>query len=274
MRRMLGLLLLLWSTVSFAQLYFVRDNSGQIYTINTTTGAATSVATVAAITSSTIGATESPNPNVLFASTYTDLVSFNVDGTGATSLGPISGAGIAQTGAEALGFCNTANVLYGLINGNFFTINPATGARIVALAAPGDDVEGLACNHAANVLYGIGRTTGTLYSYAPATNTWTTVGSTGLSPTDPGLAYDPVTAVLYTIDGGTGNIYRINPATAASTLVGPTGLGGVGGGLAFTSAAAPAANVPVPTLGEYALVLLTLLVAGVAFGQFSARSWR
>lgn len=273
MRRLLGFALLLWSSVSFAQLYFVADNTGQFYTVNTTTGAATLVATIANVTSNTIGATESPNPNVLFASTYTDLVSFNVNGTGATALGPISGAGIAQTGAEALTYCNNANLLYGLINNNFFTINPVTGARIVALASPGADVEGLACNHAANVVYGLASGSGVLYSYAPGTNTWTTVGPTGLTPDSVGLAYDPNAAVLYSVDGSAGNIYRINPATAAATLVGSLGIGAVGGGLAFVSAAVAVAT-PVPTISDFALVLLGLLIAGVAFRQFRGRFGR
>ncbi len=268
MRKVLGCLLLLWSSVSFAQLYFVRDNTGQLYTVNTSTGAATLVAALPGFLSSTFGATESPNPGIMYASSFRNLVSFNVNGTGATTIGPISGAGITSTGAEALAFCNNANVLYGALNGAFFSINPATGARIAALASPpaNADVEGLACDHSANKVFGLVRSTGVLYSYSPGTNTWTLVGTSGVTSLDnnPGLAFDPANGVLYALDGASGNLYRIVPATAATTLVGSLGLGtGIGGGLGFVGAAAPPAPVPSDNLLALAMLALGLSACGL-----------
>ncbi len=273
MRRFLVYVLLLWSPVAFAQLFFVEDNTGQFYSVNTSTGAATLVATIAGITSNTIGATESPNPNVLFASSYQDLVSFNVNGTGATTLGTITGAGIGQNGAEGLTYCINANVLYGIINTNFFTINPATGARIVALASTTADVEGLACDHSANIVYGLASAAGAaLYRYVPGTNTWSLVGSTGLDTSGVGLAFDPAAGVLYAVDGNSGNIYRINPATAVATLVGSMGIGAVGGGLAFIPGAAPVVASGIPALSEW--VLAGLVVALGTLGIFAIRRRR
>ncbi|HQR10745.1 MAG TPA: hypothetical protein PLW68_05395 [Casimicrobiaceae bacterium] len=257
MKKLLLLMLVCWSGFASAQqLYFLQDNNGQFYTINTTTGAATLVATISAVTSNTIGLTESPTPGVLYGTTYTQLISFNVNGTGVTTIGPSS--------AEALGWCITANVLYGAINGNFFSINPTTGAQ-TPLTGPGADVEGLACDHPNNVLYGIVRNTGVLMRYTPGTDTWATVGNTGIAFLDPGLAMDVGAGVLYAVNATNGSIYSINPTTAAATLVGSMGIGNVGGGLAFTGGSAPVAapsGIPASSPASLAAMMLACVLLG------------
>ncbi len=264
MKKLLLIVLMFLSGIASAQqLYFLQDNNGQFYSVNTATGAATLIATIAAVTSNTIGLSESPNPNVLYGTTYTNLISFNTDGTGVTNIGP--------SAAESLGWCIPTNILYGAINGSFFSVNPATGAQS-ALTSPGADVEGLACDHPNNVLYGLVRTTGALMRYTPATDTWSLVGNTGLPSLDVGLAMDTVAHVLYAVDATNGSLYRIDPSTAAATLVGPMGIGNVGGGLAFTYVAAPAAPAGVPTLSPAALA--TLALALVLLGVYATRRRR
>ncbi len=254
----------------FAQtLYFLEDDTGRFYSLNTSTGAATQIGTISAVTSDTIGLTESPDPQVLYATTWTRLIHFNVDGSNVVDVGP--------SPAEGLAWCINTNVLYGALNGNFFSIDPATGVQTPLASPPTyeedpEDVEGLACIHSANQVYGVGRTSGNLVRYDAASNTWASIGATGVALIDPGLAYDPAANVLYMLDGGTGNLYRVNPATAVATLIGPTGLGDAGGGLAFTTARIlpPATtSTPIPMVGTWALAALLLGLLGA--GLFTLR---
>ena len=259
------LILVCVSGIASAQLYYLRDNTGQLYSLNTSTGAATLVATIAAVTSNTIGATESPTPGVLYGSTYQNLVSFRTDGTNVTVIGPINGG----SGAEGLAFCIPSGILYASINGTFFTVNPATGALVSNLAAPpgGADVEGLACDHTTNLVYGMSGFSGpkgNLYVYTPGTNTWALIGNAGVLFLENGLAFDTAKRVLYALGSQDGNLYSINPSTAAATLIGPTGLGPVGGGLAMIPAVGP-----IPTLSPAALAVL-LVVLGL-FGAYFVR---
>jgi hypothetical protein len=266
LRQLIAIATLLAATLASAQtLYYLRDNTGQFYTVNTSTAAPTLVATISAVTSNTIGFTESPTPGILFGTTWTQLISFNADGTNVQTIG--------SSNAEALGWCTQANVLYGSINGSFFSINPATGAQSPLASPPGgDDVEGLACDHANNVLYGVASGSGTLYRYTPGTESWATVGSTGLSPDSLGLAYDPGANVLYLLNGNTGDLYRVSPSTAAATLIGNLGLGAVGGGLAFAGASAPPASAqPVPTLSESLLFVLMAATLLLGLGALRRR---
>jgi hypothetical protein len=252
---------LCWSGLASAQLYFLRDDTGQLYSVSTATGAATLVGTVTAVTSDTIGLTESPNPGVLYGSTYQNLVSFNLTGGAATVIGALP-----HGGAEGLAWCIPANVLYGIINGAFYSINPATGGLVADLASPGPgaDAEGLACDHPHNVVYGLagdGGPMGNLYRYTPSSNTWVLVGNTGILFDLNGLAMDTNAGLLYAMGSQDGNLYRINPQTAATTVVGPTGLGpGVGGGMGFIYNANPV-NVSIPTLSTWTLAVLALFLA-------------
>jgi len=257
MRRIaVALLLLSTATVASAQLYFLRDNTGQLYSLSTSTGAATQVAIISAVTSNTIGATESPTPGLMYGSTYQNLVSFRTDGTNMHVIGPINGGG----GAEGLAFCIPSGILYASINGTFFTINPSTGALVTNLAAPlgGADVEGLACDHTHNIVYGMSGFSGPkgdLYRYTPGTDTWAFVGNAGVPFLENGLAYDTAKGVLYALGSQDGNLYSINPVTAAATVIGPTGLGPVGGGLAMFPVLAP---IPTLSLGALAGLLLAI----------------
>ena len=117
--------------------------------------------------------------------------------------------------------------------GQFFTVDPATGATLANLAAPGYDMEALAFDPNTGTVYGIGDNT-SLSAYDPVAGTWSVVGDTGLNWDSGGLAFDPNANVLYAVAfaQGTG-LYTINPATAVPTLVGNNLMGVVmRGGLA------------------------------------------
>jgi hypothetical protein len=207
-----------------AQLYFSRDDNSQLYRLDTTTAAATFVGTTGTF-SNTVGLTESNDPNILYGSTWTDLSRINISAGTHTIVGSISG------GAEGFAWDPTTSKLYGYINHDFFTLNPATAARTATLAGTPAEVEGIAWRN--GFIYGLGGSNSNLYRYSIAGNSWSVVGDTGLAGADfTGLAYDPANDVLYAKNAGIGNLYRINPTNAAATLIGNTGIP-EGGGLAF-----------------------------------------
>ena len=253
--------LLAFAQSAVAQLYFLQDGNGSYYRLDTTTGAATLVTTIPLVTSSTIGLTEGP-AGFMYATTWTNLISFHSDGTVPTTIGP--------SGAEGLAYCIPSGILYGSINGAFFTVNQTTGAQSALASPPGNaDVEGLACDHKNNVVYGLagnGGPKGNLYRYTPGTDSWALVGNTGVLFDLDGLAMDANAGVLYGLGVQDGNLYRINPLTAASSVVGPTGLGAVGGGLGFVPIAQ--AQVPVPTLSDAMMLLLAAALAAIAAFTF------
>lgn len=212
-------------------LYFSQDGNGNgLYRIDTATGAGTLVGDgVTGVTSSTIGLAYSATAGVLYGSRYQTLLEIQTDGSAAVDLGGI--------GNEALAYDDASGLLYGCLNGAFRTIDPADGTEAIDLADPGADVEGLAVDPATGDVYGITRgADSSLMKYDKVSNTWSTVGSTGMTMIDPGLAYHPARKMLYAVEATTASIYTIDPADATTTLVGAHGVeasGGGGGGLAF-----------------------------------------
>ncbi|MCH7725466.1 MAG: hypothetical protein IH991_03130, partial [Planctomycetes bacterium] len=158
------------------------------------------------------------------------------DGSGVNDIGVIDRAG--QDGAEGLAYDESRDVLYGAINGNFYTINQATAVASANLATPtaGADVEGIAWD-GADTIYGLvgfaGPNRGDLLAYNILANTWSFLFDTGIDFNLPGLAYDISAGVLYAIGSQDPNLYRIDPGLGTTTLVGDTGLSPTGGGLAF-----------------------------------------
>lgn len=210
-------------------LYFSQDDNGNgLFRINTSTGAGTLVGNgISGVTSNTVGLAYNTATGVLYGSRWATLLEIQVDGSAAVDLGGV--------GNEALAYDDDAGILYGCLNGDFRTINPADGTVAIALTDPGQDVEGLAVDPATGDVYGLAPgTPASLMKYDKVSNTWSTVGSTGMEMDDPGLAYHPVRKLLYALDANSASIYTIDPADATTTLVGPHGISGVGGGgLAF-----------------------------------------
>lgn len=233
-------------------LYFSQDdNSSGLYTLDTTTGAATSVG-ASGVTSSTVGLAPGHLPGILLGSTWSDIAHIQDDGSGVVVLS-------GSVGAEGLAYDAVNDIFYGAINGNFFTIDPDTGLQIASLAGPGADIEGLAVDPATGLVYGTGNTTNLLV-YNPGTASWSTVGDTGINWYLGGLAFDPGSNVLYVCGTNSGdNLYRLDPSTAAATLIGPTGLSPTEGGLAFTGGQLfiPA----IPDLGLSGIIVLVALLS-------------
>lgn len=238
--------LILAAQAAQAQLYFSRDSFSEVYRLDTTNAAATLVATTGTF-GTTVGLTETNNPNILLGSTWTDLTRINISAGTHTIVGSISG------GAEGLAWDPTTSTLYGYINTNFFTLNPATAAHTATLASTPVEVEGIAWRN--GFVYGLGGTTSDLYRYSIVADAWSLVGDTGLPlPDSTGLAYDPINDVFYTKSEGSGNLYRIDPLSASATLIGDTGILN-GGGLAFV-------QIPEPSSWCLGLAAFWLLFTG------------
>jgi hypothetical protein len=218
-------------------LYFNRDGSPTLYTLNTSTGQATSIG-ASGVTSNTTGLTETGNSSLLLGGAPFGLLRVNADGSGATVIN-------ASPVAEGLAYDPTTNIAYSWWQDTGFdSLNPVTGNKIADLPGPPDsaDIEGLAyLNGSIYGLAGFGGPRGNLYRYNIAGNSWSFVGFTGIQFNETGLAADPQINTLYAIGSQDGNLYRLNPSTAAAQVIGPTGLPAVGGGLAFIVA------VPEPT---------------------------
>lgn len=245
------------------QLFFSEDSNGTgLYTLDTNTAAATNVGD-SGVTSSTVGLSPSGTTGTLFGTAFADLLEIPTDGSGATVIG--------GDGQEGLAYDPVSGTLYGAINGAFTTVDPATGLDQTTLAAPGADVEGIAWGNGG--VYGIAGNDSNLYFYDPGTDSWSTVGATGVTWDDAGLAFDPGTNTLYAKGDQDSNLYSIDPATASSTLIGDTGIA-EGGGLAFTglgTAPPPAPPTTIPVMGGFATMLLAALLALIGFAVIRVR---
>ena len=127
-------------------LYFSQDgNANGLYTLDTSTGAPTFVGATG-VNASTVGLTPSASDSLLYGSRPFALLHISADGSGSVGFGAV--------GAEGLAYDADNDVLYGVLNGSFFTMDTATGANTGGLAAPGTDVEGLAWDRAGSI-YGL-----------------------------------------------------------------------------------------------------------------------
>ncbi|MCB1749066.1 MAG: PEP-CTERM sorting domain-containing protein [Gammaproteobacteria bacterium] len=234
-------------TASAAQatLYFSQDsNANGLYAIDTLTAAATHLG-ASGVGGSTVGLSPSGNPNVLFGTSFTQLLHINVDGSGATAVGSVNAEGLAYDGATG--------TLYGQLNNNFFTVDPNTGAHLTNLASAIGDPDGLTFGRGG--VFGVADSTDSLVFYNVGLDNWTTVGALGVAINDPGLAYDALNDILYAM-GSAGDLFAVDPDSGQATLIGNTGLVGAGG-LAFVSAGGA---VPEPG----ALALCAFGLAGFA----------
>ncbi|HNU50224.1 MAG TPA: hypothetical protein PKJ98_04820 [Verrucomicrobiota bacterium] len=221
---------------AFAQrLYYSRDydTSGGLYTLSTTTGAATWVG-LSGVYSATVGLSESATGGVLYGTDPFGILHVNADGSGATK--------VSDTVSEGLAYDPSSGLLYSWWQDTGFqALNPYSGSVLATLADPGADVEGLAYGRGSVFgLAGWSGPRGNLYQYNISGDSWTLVGYTGVDFNETGLAYDPVADVLYAIGSQDSYLYAIDPDTALATIIGSTGLSPAGGGLAFVPVPEPA----------------------------------
>jgi len=230
------------ATAVDADLYLANalpDGTSQLHTLDTTSGLPTYVGEFEGTISSLA---PSDSADLLYGSIWQSV--------GLTHIGPQSATSTVVGGvySEGMAFDHTTGKLYGAFDGNLRELGPADGSVIKNLPSANADVEGLAYGN--GVVYGLngtgsgGGNPGELLAYDIASQSWSTIGQTGLTSADEvGLAFDPESEMLFLKDGNDTNLYKVDPATAEKTLVGDTGLSGASG-MAFLDSPKP---VPDPS---------------------------
>lgn len=233
---------------------FTGYSSSQLLTVNTTTGAGTSVGTMGS--GIVAGLAFDRNSGTLYGANVTtdELVIINTT-TGAQS--SVGALGIDTVGA--LAFDPNTNVLYGVDNAtqNLLVINTTTGAASSVGAMGSSNVAGLAFDPNSDTLYGTDIQLDVLVTINTSTAAASTVGSLGFEFVA-GLTYDPDTNTLFGVDKSVGSIVTINTTTGAATTLGSYGA-------TFEQFEALAfESQPVPEPSTFVLVALGLLSLGMA----------
>jgi hypothetical protein len=206
------------------------SRDGELFRIDTTTGAGTLVAAMAANSTEiefnrATGRAWSQQRDGTFT-----ITEFNIL-TGALIGGPV-GTGAAFNGLEFVG-----SALYGtaITSGGgpstLRTLDPVTGISNVIGPTGVNQISGIAYRTAgAGAMFGIAGGAGApavLYRLNLSTGAATAVGTTSITAGSLAFAGGVLYAGGDATDGG--NLYMINQVTGASTLVGPTGFDSVTG---------------------------------------------
>jgi hypothetical protein len=220
-----------------ARLIGASSDTGGIYEINTTTGAATLLSNADAPLSlvglAQIGGT-------FYVSDVVDVNGFSVRelniSTGATTF--VSDQA-GSSNWHGLAANRSAGLLYAIdldLGDVLRTLDPSTGT-VTNVGSTGIIGAGLAYDNVAGILYAVDNSGSNLNLYTVNTSTGASalIGATGLVPGPIGLAFDEDTNALYmTSDPGSSttgswNLYRLDTGTGVATLIGSTGVNGLDG---------------------------------------------
>ncbi len=229
----LGLPFLVTHAAHAGILYATDDNVDAFYTLNTTTGAATSIGSTGQDLSFS-GLAYDTSTRTMYVSDVTLESGWGL-GTIDLTTGAVTviGSHVITSDIHGLAYDPISNVLYGsdIDNCSLDTISRATGAATIVGVFGGEgpcDIRCLAFDVATDTIYGMDLTN--LYTINNTTGTATVVGPHGI----PfgwyiGCEIDSDTGIMYAAGAGSTNLYRINKATGAATVIGPTGLTTISG---------------------------------------------
>ncbi len=240
-----------------AALYGLSDGDA-LYTINSTTGAATFVASVPGVSLTGL--------SFLGGKLYaTDVFqSDNRFGTIDIATGAFTGINNQDGSANWHGLAGneSAGVLYTIDINDGNKLKSVTPAGMITTIGSGAGIDGrgMGYDDTHGILYATGD--GSLYTVDVGTGVTTLIGDMGISTGNIGLDYDEVAGVLYANDGqDTNSLYTVSVTTGAATLVGANGVQQING-LAWI-----ADGNPVPVPGALALVAIGLAALGLARRQ-------
>jgi hypothetical protein len=203
-------------------LYGSEDPFAGLYTVNTTTGQATSVANVTA----SGGLAFDPTAGVLymFNNPTHSLIRFNPT----TSSSTFFAGNINMPDLQGLAFIPGSNRLLGVGFQSLYEFNLTTGAYTLLHQLGLGGVPDLAYDPLLDVFYGVSQTL--LCKIAPD-GTMTRIGSTGIAAPGAivGVAFDAATRTLYGSDVlTTASLHTLNLTTGAATPIGPLGSANIG----------------------------------------------
>jgi hypothetical protein len=200
---------------------------GELYRINTQTGASEYIGDIIGGDVTTSGLAFDLVHKVLYAiDNHARLMTVDTTTGVGTWIGPPTGL----SGNSSLTYNTSDGYLYTasayLAGGDYLhKLDPATG-NVTYVAATSRPIGALAYNGISDTMYCISYLgmTSLLYTIDPQTGTTTFVGDTGYHNMQ-GLTWDPNARVLYGARGGFGGpneLVKINPVTGAGSLIGPT----------------------------------------------------
>lgn len=190
---------------------------GVVYTINSSTGAATPVQSIGgALTFTSLVGAEFLGGTLYITDAFTDEYSF---GTVDLTTGDFTA--INNQGGSANWHSLAANPGLGLfysvdIDNNESLVTVTPGGVISIIGPTGQFIVGLAYDSVGGILYGSSPTD--LFTIDTATGAATLVGSFGIDAIANGLAFDPDSLTLFL--NGSNSLYSVNTGTGAATLIG------------------------------------------------------
>ena len=269
--------------------YSVRsDGDDRLYRIELTTGAATQLGAsgfpkLEGLAINAAGELFAVNPSI--SSSQSQLLKCSTSTGACAAVGVLGVVTVSSTNA-GLTF-TPAGQLFLTLNAALYAVNPATGAATF-VGTNNVAISGLAATaptaNCASGLFGVGGNgnAGALYCVSTSNGSVSALGNLSVAPTDAGLDADLTTGLLWEItnpadSGAQAEVFSFSPVTLIqSAPVGVT-LGGapIGGfeGLAVVPSVVAAVPPPppivptaddpnkIPTLSEWSLVFLSLLVA-------------
>jgi hypothetical protein len=221
-----------------AQLMLVDASTDSLYTVDSSSGAATLVGPLGFSFNSIAGLAFDPNSRTLYYSGLTGVGLHRLDlGTGkGTKIG-----NLAQN-MPSLAYDADGDVLYGISGAtdSLYVVDPSNAA-LTLIGPLGVNIarNGAAYDAKDGCLYMINDSNGNLYCVNPDTGQATLIGPVGGDLNINGLAVDS-SGRLYGASGSTDSLYELSKETGTATLIGPLGVNvDVGVGLAYAAEGPP-----------------------------------